>query len=84
MTDPFPFGTSPNIGEELKVSSFWFQVSGFMNLFCQRDRTDLDRCHNPYHPCHRVDGTTNQRDWAGLRQKANPCVCRGALRKSHC
>ena len=24
VTDPFPFGTSPNIGEELKVSSFWF------------------------------------------------------------
>ena len=27
-----------------------------MNLFCQRDRTDLDICHNPYHPCHLVDG----------------------------
>ena len=24
VTDPFPFGTSPNLGEELKVSSFWF------------------------------------------------------------
>ena len=26
-----------------------------MNLFCQRDSTDLDGCHNLYNPCHHVD-----------------------------
>ena len=34
VTDPFPFGTSPNLWEELKVSSFWFKI------FYQRDCTD--------------------------------------------
>ena len=34
VTDPFPFGTSPNIGEERGRE---LKVSSFMNLFCQQD-----------------------------------------------
>lgn len=56
VTDPFPFGTSPNLGEERGG-----RVEGFMNLFYQQDRTYLDRCFNPYNPCHRVDGIDGRR-----------------------
>ena len=43
-----------------------------MNLFCQRDWTDLDGCHNLYHLSHHVDGTTNQRDRTYLGRCHNP------------
>ena len=44
-----------------------------MNLFCQRDRTDLDRYHNPYNLCHRVDGIIINEIEQTLNRCFNPC-----------